>query len=120
MDKKSSLAILVLFITLSASAQLKVSSTGKVSVGTTSASSSALSVNSTGHSDYAAFINGACKVDSGYVNGTLFSPSVYPGTQSSNLSSAVASLMQLTPVMYTPVLPSLTPSNSSSEVGCPI
>ena len=115
MDKKSSLAILVLFITLSASAQLKVSSTGKVSVGTTSASSSALSVNSTGHSDYAAFINGACKVDSGYVNGTLFSPSVYPGNQSTNLLSAVENLLQLTPVKYTPALSLLSPSDSSSE-----
>ncbi len=46
------------FSFFTANAQLKVSSTGKVSVGTTQDAASTLSVGGAGHSNYAAYVNG--------------------------------------------------------------
>ena len=60
-------ALSLLFV-ITASAQLKVSSSGNVSVGTTANAASTLSVNAIGDTLYAAFINGNCKVDSGYIS----------------------------------------------------
>ena len=89
------------FFALTASAQLKVSSTGKVSVGTTSASSSALSVNSTGNSNYAAYINGNTKVDGGYLKADVYNPTQSTTGNNNTMLKAVACLYQLTPVPYT-------------------
>ena len=101
--KKKLLSILAMIaIAMSSSAQLKVSSSGKVSVGTTQTSASALSVNSAGNSNYAVYINGNCKVDSGFVNATVFQPRLYPGWTSSSISNdAMEKLLSLTAQMYT-------------------
>lgn len=92
--KKSTILFvaLMLFFTVSASAQLKVSSNGNVSAGTSSTSASKLSVNSSGNALYSAYINGNCKVDSGFVNGNVYSP-LYNGNDTQSLTWAINQLL---------------------------
>ena len=97
---------------LSAHAQLKVSSDGNVSVGTTSSSASALSVNSVGDSLYAAFINGKMKVTNGYIDGSVFQPTTFPGFDTIAISQVVwDTFMDLHPVMHKRHVYSLSPLN---------
>lgn len=98
MKKILFITVAALMIAVSASAQLKVSSTGNVSVGTTAASASKLSVGSAGHSMYAAYVKGNCKVDSGYVSANVYVPyTLYPlGWSTSDInSSALQALYNL-------------------------
>ena len=77
MKKTILITIAIFMAAVAANAQLKVSSTGKVSIGTTAVSASKLSVGAAGHSNYAAYINGNSKVANGYVNANVFSPTTF-------------------------------------------
>lgn len=92
-------AVLCLIFVFSANAQLKVSSSGNVSVGTTANAMSTFSVNSIGDSTYTAYINGSMKVDSGYVHASVFNP-VYSGSNTIDISAALAALNSLTVTAY--------------------
>ena len=94
--------IATVFLALTANAQYKLFPSGKVSVGTTQEPASTLSVNSVGNSGYDAYVNGNCKVDSGFVSANVFQPSSYPGWTSRVIRSDVMErLMALTTAMYT-------------------
>lgn len=84
-------ALSLLFV-ITASAQLKVSSSGNVSVGTTANAASTLSVNAIGDTLYAAFINGNCKVDSGYISGDMYNPYFYDDNTLKSLNWAMSQL----------------------------
>lgn len=92
---------------LSAHAQLKVSSDGNVSVGTTASSASTFSVNSSGESNYAAYIKGNMKVTGGHVNANVFQPIPHEGWDTTAITNGVISnLLELQPKMHRRALPS--------------
>ena len=102
------IVLLMMSVCLSASAQLKVSSAGKVSVGTTNASASTLSVNSTGNSNYEVYISGNTKVTDGVLKADVYNNTFSTGSQG-NILKGLECLMELTPVQYT------TSSQNASE-----
>lgn len=84
---------------LTVSAQLKVSSTGKVSVGTTQDAASTLSVGGAGHSNYAAYVNGKAKVTGG-IDGIAYQPTSFPSYTTTSIAPALSQLLSLSPVMH--------------------
>ncbi len=115
--KQNILTLLLLLGAMTVSAQLKVSSNGKVTVGSTNPPASTLSVNCVGDSTYTAYINGKMKIANGYLNGrlkatTAAEPDSIVGRTPHSLSSipyymasdkkltAIKMLRQLHPVYY--------------------
>lgn len=111
MKKNHFIVVAMCFFALTASAQLKVASTGKVSVGTTSNSLSALSVNSPGNNNYAAYINGNMKVTNGYLYAGLYNYLKPLAGNPGNFDNPLRCLMSLTPVIIQP------PQSNPSDLG---
>ncbi len=99
------IAAVALFCATVAQAQLRVSSQGKVAVGTTANAASTLSVNSAGNSNYAAYVKGNCKVDSGYVSANVFNPTNYSLFNVGYSGYAFQNLLQLHTRVYNQSFP---------------
>ena len=93
--KKNLLGLCAILFSLSINAQLKVNSVGKVGIGTNQVPASSLSVNAAGNSNYAAFINGNCKIDNGNIYASLYNPE-QTGSNTQSLDWALSQLMNFT------------------------